>query len=319
MGVRLSDCVQARRRRTILVDVDDAVLRAGVFQWLAVQSDGGERPLSWAQLTSGYSVGAEPVQLIGQRGIWKPKQLELPIAITTTAPKSNRPAPYEDHVDHDTGLLRYAYQGSDPNSHDNRWLRACMQQRIGLVYFHGVEKGWYLPTWPVYVVEDHPEQLSVSVMLANPASFDSGLSPDVADAAEARFYHRMTKHRLDQAAFRSRVMRAYQRKCSVCSLQHEKLLDAAHIRPHRDGGSSATSNGLSLCKIHHAAFDHHILGIDPDLKVRIREDVLDEVDGPMLRHGLQEMEGKRLFLPQSTRDRPSPDVVEERYELFRRR
>jgi len=46
-------------------------------------------------------------------------------------------------------------------------------------------------------------------------------------------------------------------------------------------------NGLALCKLHHAAFDANIIGVTPDLEVTVRLDVLQEIDGPMLQHGLQ--------------------------------
>ena len=77
-------------------------------------------------------------------------------------------------------------------------------------------------------------------------------------------------------------------------------------------------NGLSLCKIHHAAFDASILGIRPDLVVEIRKDVLEEEDGPMLTHGLQECHNQRLLVvPFSERLKPRREFLEERYELFR--
>jgi hypothetical protein len=50
-------------------------------------------------------------------------------------------------------------------------------------------------------------------------------------------------------------------------------------RPHR--------NGLALCKRHHAAFDRYLIGVTPDLEVTVRLDVLAEIDGPTLQHGLQ--------------------------------
>jgi putative restriction endonuclease len=78
-----------------------------------------------------------------------------------------------------------------------------------------------------------------------------------------------------------------------------------------------TSNGLSLCKLHHTAFDVGILGIRPDLVVELRPDVLEEVDGPMLRHGLQGFEGGRLrVLPRRVEDQPNENFLAERYESF---
>jgi putative restriction endonuclease len=71
-----------------------------------------------------------------------------------------------------------------------------------------------------------------------------------------------------------------------------------------------------MCKIHHAAFDANILGIRSDHVVQVRHDVLTEIDGPMLRHGLQEMHGARILLPRLRRDHPGPTRLEERYAEF---
>jgi putative restriction endonuclease len=71
---------------------------------------------------------------------------------------------------------------------------------------------------------------------------------------ERRYRDQLVKQRVHQPLFRAMVIDAYQRRCAVCSLNHVELLDAAHITPDSDpGGPPATRNGLSLCKIHHAA------------------------------------------------------------------
>ena len=77
-------------------------------------------------------------------------------------------------------------------------------------------------------------------------------------------------------------------------------------------------NGLSLCKIDHAAFDRNILGVRPDLVVEDRHDILTKKDGPMLRHGLQECHGSQLMVPRRQEDRPDAQLVEIRYERFRK-
>lgn len=74
---------------------------------------------------------------------------------------------------------------------------------------------------------------------------------------------------------------------------------------------------MALCKIHHAAFDANILGIRPDHVVEIRADILDEVDGPMLRYGLQALHRSPLILPRRVADRPRTEFLELRYESFR--
>ena len=118
--------------------------------------------------------------------------------------------------------------------------------------------------------------------------------------------------------FRSRVLFAYREQCSICRLRHAPLLDAAHITPDSDpDGLPVVPNGLAMCKIHHAAYDADIIGIRPDLTVDVRADVLAEIDGPMLRHGQQEMRDVKLLLPRSREARPDIARVARRWERFR--
>jgi putative restriction endonuclease len=117
--------------------------------------------------------------------------------------------------------------------------------------------------------------------------------------------------------FRAQVIHAYERSCTVCRLHHPDLLDAAHILPDSaHSGIPVVSNGLALCKIHHAAYDRNLMGITPDHEVRINADLLAEVDGPMLRHGLQEMHGSLITLPKRREERPSRDALAARFAEF---
>ena len=124
--------------------------------------------------------------------------------------------------------------------------------------------------------------------------------------------------RLRQQHFRRIVLHAYREQCAICRLRHAELLDAAHILEDRDPrGEPLISNGLGLCKIHHSAYDANIVGIDPDAIVHVRQDILTEIDGPMLRHGLQEVHGSRLTLPRNDERRPNRDFLAERFDRFR--
>jgi putative restriction endonuclease len=123
---------------------------------------------------------------------------------------------------------------------------------------------------------------------------------------------------MHQARFREAVLRAYRSCCAICSLRRRELVDAAHIVGDADGGAPVLTNGLVLCKLHHAAFDRHILGIRPDLHVVVRHDILAEVDGPMLLHGLQGFHDQKLrVIPSRRADRPGADELEQRWERFR--
>jgi putative restriction endonuclease len=183
-----------------------------------------------------------------------------------------------------------------------------------LAYFYPVAKGVYQAIYPVFLVEEDP--------LCHEFAVDVGEYSDTPEGQAAsldrRYARRLTLQRLHQVVFRPRVLRAYESRCALCRLGHAPLLDAAHILPdnHRRGGP-IVPNGLAMCKIHHAAYDANIIGIRPDRIVQVREDILSEIDGPMLRHGLQEMHGWAIFLPHSRRDHPDPSRLEERYEQFR--
>jgi putative restriction endonuclease len=94
-------------------------------------------------------------------------------------------------------------------------------------------------------------------------------------------------------------------------------LDAAHITPDSDETSSTSvTNGLSLCKIHHTAYDINIVGIDPDYTVHVRPDILAEKDGPMLEHGIKEMDKGKLWVPPSPGEQPDPARLEVRFKEF---
>jgi putative restriction endonuclease len=141
---------------------------------------------------------------------------------------------------------------------------------------------------------------------------------NLAAEAPAREYRaQIVQARMHQARFRQAVLRAYRSCCAICRLRRGELVDAAHILGDADGGEPVVPNGMALCKLHHAAFDRHILGVRPDLTVIIRQDILDEVDGPMLLHGLQGFhDGELGVLPTRRAERPSTEFLERRWERF---
>lgn len=112
-------------------------------------------------------------------------------------------------------------------------------------------------------------------------------------------------------------MAAYGGRCAVSRMPEQRLLDAAHIIPDRlEFGNPVVPNGLPLSKIHHAAFDAHLIGIDPDYGLHVSERLLEEQDGPLL-ESLQQLQGSRIHLPKRRTDRPDPDRLAQRFEVFR--
>jgi predicted restriction endonuclease len=59
-------------------------------------------------------------------------------------------------------------------------------------------------------------------------------------------------------------------------------------------------NGIPLSKIHHAAFDAHLIGIDPDYRLHVSERLLGQNDGPML-NALKGLNGETIHLRAASR------------------
>ena len=292
-------------------------IRAAIFDWLnKLVFKYPDKVIPASELISGCFVDGEQIVLSGAQGIWKPKQLEYPISI-----KSVSDSIYDD-TQIDDNLIHYKYRGTDPYFYVNVGLRECMNQKIPLVYLHQVVKGKYLVEWPVFIVADDPKNLTFTVE-ANTHQINYGVQsqPDIIqepDELQRRYATREMIQRLHQGTFRERVLEAYHEHCAMCNLKHRELLDAAHIIPDNKGGKPVVPNGLSLCKIHHAAFDQNIIGITPDYQIQVREDILQEIDGPMLKHGIQEMHGNKLILPRSKSLQPNKDWLAERFENFKK-
>lgn len=81
---------------------------------------------------------------------------------------------------------------------------------------------------------------------------------------------------------------------------------------------STVDNGLALCALHHAAFDSFILGISPVYIIQVRQDILHEEDGPILKHGLQRLEGLKIQFPSDSKQWPSKDALAWKFERFKR-
>ena len=128
---------------------------------------------------------------------------------------------------------------------------------------------------------------------------------------------REARYRLHQQRFKLDVMRAYRHRCAICTLRERELIQAAHIVPDAEAeGVAAVVNGLALCAIHHLAFDRNLLGIDPDGVVHIAARLLREIDGPMLRTGLQGFHGKEIAQPRREEQRPDVARLQTRFDRF---
>jgi putative restriction endonuclease len=295
-------------------------IRIKALLWIKQQTElhGGILPRRLLEV--GFPFENNNITLIGAQGIWIPKGFKIPISIATTVD-----GPYNDITNED-GIVMYKYQGNDPNLRTNRGLRQAMLEKTPLVYFKSIQKSRYFPILPVFIIEDNPETLTFQVDI-DPAFTIEGTSESVLENAgksknspEMRRYITIqTRQRLHQTAFREFVLDAYNNQCTLCRLHHPELLDAAHIIPDSEPeGEPVVNNGLALCKIHHSAFDQNIIGISPDYQVKVRKDILEERDGPMLKFGLQQMDGINIILPENKKNYPYKESLARRFEEFKK-
>lgn len=198
---------------------------------------------------------------------------------------------------------------------DNRWLREALENRVPVIYFLGIAPGRYDAFVPIFIAGWDPRSLKARIEFGIPGDLQL-LPPE--NWAERRYALRMVKQRLHQASFREAVITAYSGRCAVSGLPEPLLLDAAHIVPDIDErfGQPIIRNGIPLSKIHHAAFDAHLIGIDPDYRLHISERLLAQSDGPML-EALKELKDRLIRLPGRLQDRPDRDRLAQRFERFK--
>jgi putative restriction endonuclease len=211
-------------------------------------------------------------------------------------------------------VVDYSFKGTDPTSPDNRWLRDAMERQLPVIYFPGTSPSRYQPIIPTFIVGWHPRSAYRS-SLRSARSWGPLLKRCHPDAPERRYALREVKARLHQASFRDAVLAAYGGRCAISHLPEPRLLDAAHIIVDTDEqfGQPIVSNGLPLTKIHHAAFDAHLIGVDPDYRIHASERLLEIHDGPYLEFGLKAMAGTSTQFAAtnrgSSRSRPAGDPV----------
>lgn len=297
--------------------MDDNAIRLAAFDWLKIQSEIYLDGIPREKLAQGFEYHGERITLVGPQGIWKPKVMTLPLSVTTIENSA-----YDDGMLNER-LLKYSYRGENPNHVNNVGLRTIMQKQIPLIYFLCIHKGYYIAEWPVYIVKDDIPGLSFTIDIQekgiNKFEDTTLISELGSSTLEKAYRESKIMVRLHQKTFRERVLLAYASRCSLCKLKHRELLDAAHIIGDREGnGEPIVQNGISLCKIHHAAFDANIIGISPTYMVQVRKDILKETDGPMLRFGIQELNGTSIILPERRDLYPDKVRLEERFERFLR-
>ncbi|MBS0569291.1 MAG: HNH endonuclease [Proteobacteria bacterium] len=279
--------------------------------------------LSSRHLAEGFTFEGVRIPLVNpQRGIFKPKQMQNLLSIRTVFPRPGAKVWYDDQrqvhrqIYQSQDLVDYAFMGTNPDAADNRWLKAACEQRIPIIYFIGVAPGRFVAQVPAFIARWDRSGLKASVGFAESATA-TGMA--FADTQPARRYAlNIVKQRLHQATFRQAVLTAYGERCALSGLPEPMLLDAAHIvsDKHEVLGQPIVPNGIPLSKIHHAAFDAHLIGIDPDFRLHVSPRLMEQSDGPML-EALKQLHDRSLRLPVRQQDLPDRNRLALRFEEFR--
>lgn len=103
--------------------------------------------------------------------------------------------------------------------------------------------------------------------------------------------------------FRKCIRYLYENKCAICSqrvydFKGNPAIDAAHIQPlGGDYGPDSLKNGISLCKLHHWAFDRGLFSINDDYSLITKPIPSDEMTTPNDNNIIYDLNGKKLSLP----------------------
>ena len=302
-------------------DVADTLMRMTAFTHVLKLSE-TQNNISAEELRRGFTFEGERIPLVNpQRGIFKPRQMQYLLSIRTVFPRPGKRVWYDDQrqvhsqIFESREAVDYAFMGKNPDAADNRWLREAFENRVPVIYFLGVAPGLYQAIIPTYISGWDANALKARIVFGIQDQADY-VAPE--SVSERRYALQTVKQRLHQASFREAVITAYNGRCALSGLPEQRLLDAAHIISDKDErlGQPIVPNGLPLSKIHHAAFDAHLIGIDPDYRLHVSERLLDLHDGPML-EALKQLDGGMIHLPARAKDCPDRDRLAQRYEEFR--
>ncbi len=112
-------------------------------------------------------------------------------------------------------------------------------------------------------------------------------------------------------AFRREIMHWYNYTCAVCLLRvvtedGKSITDAAHIIPFHISYNDDIRNGISLCKLHHWAFDQGLISLDENYEVKVSRFISEE--GPA-EWRFSNLHNNLIFLPQEKMLYPAQDAL----------
>jgi putative restriction endonuclease len=260
----------------------DEDVRMSCFHSLAVlQAMHGEELPYPEVLARGFSFRGRKVPFLNyQKGIYRAATQRGPAALSV---QTSFKSPYSD-AQTDLGFF-YDYRAGSIDQPDNRALRAAQTLQTPIVHFVGTRPWHYAPRGRARsdraAVHNSGGQGSTSPGSISRSSA-TGLRASLRDLQAPR-----------RAPARRRT----------------------HRRRRRSRGLPAVSNGLSLCTIHHRAFDENLVGVSPDYRVHVSRRLLDDDDGPML-DVLKTFHGAEIHVPSRRLWQPNREHLSLRFAAF---
>ncbi len=254
-----------------------------------------------------------------QMGIHKPAKMRFLLSIKTVFPRPGGRIWYDDQHDIQKRVfeseesLDYAFMSQDPMRAQNRHLREAMENEIRIIYFLGVAPGRYQVLMPSYITGWDADGFKARISFGLP---EQEILP-APNLSQRRYALSLYKKRLHDTWFKMAVSDAYRHTCAVSNLRDANLLDVARILPIPTDRLSRfeVRNGLLLSKIHHAAFEENLIGIDPDYRLHLSEQLSGADHGPLL-NSLIGLQGTKISLPERVEDRPHRERLAMRFDLF---
>lgn len=258
-------------------------------------------------------------------GIFHPKELEGPAALclVTAPPKSGRPPPYDDAIDDATGRLIYRFRAARTDTAtarlqaaaDSRALVAAHELAVPVIHFRGIAPGQYAVVAPAFVIAVN-EQAQLVELEAGLPLVDTTPAGLVSGDDVRRYAARSGRAAAPAPVPGCRAARLHDPLRGLPPPRGLVAPGGAHHRGPRPGRPRDGRQRHLPVRDPPDAYDRNLLGIDPGGVVDIARRLLDEIDGPMLRSGLQEFHGAVILQPRRRDEQPDPERLELRYEQF---
>ena len=120
------------------------------------------------------------------------------------------------------------------------------------------------------------------------------------------------KVRIGQSAFRKMILYNYSNRCCITGLDVPTVNRASHIIGWADPKGKKIRmdprNGLCLSATYDAAFDKHLISLDPDYRIILSKEIKEHYSSESVQTYFKQIEGTAIELP--SRFRPKQDYLE---------